>query len=105
MLPLPPSPLLLIRSNKPPLLLLIPPLVLHAAPLAVRDAEAATAAVASRAHTAARRSIAEREEANSHSRLRETKKKVNVHSRLFYSITLIGRPCEPSSPRLPEYTD
>ena len=48
-------PLPLIRS-KTLLLLLIPPLVLHAAPLAVRDAEAATAA-ASMAHDAARRSM------------------------------------------------
>jgi hypothetical protein len=53
-MPLPPSPLL-IRSNTP--LLLLPPLVLHAAPLAVRDAKVATAAVASRAHAAARRSM------------------------------------------------
>ena len=51
-MPLPPSPKS--RSTPPPLP--IPPLVLHAAPLAVRDAEEATAAVASRAHAAARRS-------------------------------------------------
>ena len=55
-MPLPlPSPL--IRSKMQPLLPPTPPLVLHAAPLAVRDAEEAAAAVASRAHAAARRSM------------------------------------------------
>lgn len=52
-MPLPPSPK--IRSTPPPLPM--PPLVLHAAPLAVRDAEEATAAAASRAHAAARLSM------------------------------------------------
>lgn len=75
-MPLLPPSLPKIRST-PPLPI---PLVLHAAPLAVRDAEETTAAVASRAHAAARRSIFRNAKAE-----RERKRRVSLSFRLSFS--------------------